>query len=76
MKLDLNDMLYSLSYALDCVEAEIFGVKPFHSERVAYLCIQIAKAYDLSQEDMLHLTAAAVSKKRTPDSLRAVRCPF
>ncbi len=60
MKLDLNDMLYSLSYALDCVEAEIFGVKPFHSERVAYLCIQIAKAYDLSQEDMLHLTAAAV----------------
>jgi len=60
MKLDLNDLLYSLSYALDCVEREIFGIKAHHSERVAYLCIRMAKTYHVEQTNLLHLAAAAV----------------
>ena len=60
MKLDLNDVLYSLSYALDCVEAEIFGINPYHSERVAYLCIRMGKAYGFTGDDLLNLAASAV----------------
>ena len=73
MKLDLNDLLYSLSYALDCVESEIFGIKPFHSERVAYLCIQLGKTYHFSKEDLIHLAGAAVLHDNALTEYIAVR---
>ena len=73
MKLDLNDLLYSLSYALDCVEAEIFGVNPYHSERVAYLCVQLGKAYHYSEQDLLNLAAAAALHDNALTEYIAVR---
>ena len=39
MKLDLTDMLYALSFALDKVEAELLGVDTGHGKRVAYLAL-------------------------------------
>ena len=44
MKLDLTDMLYALSFALDKVEAELVGVNTGHGKRVAYLAIRMGKA--------------------------------
>lgn len=73
MKLDLNDLLYSLSYALDCVEAEIFGVNPYHSERVAYICVLLGKAYHYSDKDLLHLAAAAALHDNALTEYVAVR---
>ena len=60
MQVYLNDMLYALSYALDCVEAEFVGVKSYHSARVAYLCVRVGETYGMSPEALLKLAAAAV----------------
>lgn len=60
MRVYLNDMLYTISYALDCVEAEFIGVHTHHSARVAYICIKIGQAYGLKPDALLHLAAAAV----------------
>jgi HD-GYP domain-containing protein (c-di-GMP phosphodiesterase class II) len=60
MKIYINDMLYALSGALDSVEAEIFGIKSHHSERVAYVAMKIGKAWGYSEQELLHLAAAAV----------------
>ena len=60
MRIYLNDMLYALSYALDCVEAEYLGAKAYHSERVAYICVRLGKACGLGDTALLKLAAAAV----------------
>lgn len=60
MQIYLNDMLYALSYALDCVEAEFLGVRTHHAARVAYLCVKMGKAYGLAADELVHLAAAAV----------------
>ena len=60
MQVYLNDMLYTISYALDCVEAEFIGARTHHSARVAYICVRLGQAYGLPAEELLHLAAAAV----------------
>lgn len=60
MKICFNDMVYAFSYALDCVEHDLIGVTTHHSERVAYLSIQIGKYFSLSTEQLLDLAACAV----------------
>ena len=60
MQIYLNDMLYAVSYALDCVEQEFLGVRSYHSGRVAYLCVAMGRSYGLQDCDLLALAAAAV----------------
>jgi len=60
LKLDLNDMLYALSYALDCVEGELLGARAFHSERVAYVAAMTGKTIGMSGSSLSELAAAAV----------------
>lgn len=60
MILNLNDMLYALSYALDCVEHDVVGVTTNYGKRVAYLTVALARSFDLSEEEMLELSGAAV----------------
>ena len=60
MKLYLNDMLYAISYALDNVEREYRGISLHHAERVAYIAVQMGRAYGLSNEDLLYLAAVGV----------------
>lgn len=52
MKLDLTDMLYALSFALDEVEAEILGVETGHGKRVAYLSLLMGKAAGFHKEEL------------------------
>lgn len=59
MKICFNDMLYSLSYALDCVEHELVGVTTYHSKRIAYLSVQLGKYFKLTVEELLDLAACA-----------------
>ena len=60
MYIDLNDMLYALSYALDSVEGELLGAKAYHSERVAYVAAMTGKAMGLSGTELSDLAAASV----------------
>lgn len=60
MQIYLNDILYAVSYALDCVEQEFLGVRSYHSGRVAYLCVAMGRSYGLQDCDLLALAAAAV----------------
>ena len=52
MKLDLTDMLYALSFALDKVEAELLGVGTGHGKRVAYLAILMGKEAGFRDEEL------------------------
>jgi len=60
MQIHFNDLLYALSLALDYVESELTGVKPFHAERVAYIAVLLGRSYGLSDSVRLSLAAAAV----------------
>lgn len=60
MKLCFNDMLYAFSYALDCVEHELLGVTTHHSERVACLCILMAKSLEYPTPQLLDLAGCCI----------------
>lgn len=52
MKLDLTDMLYALSFALDKVEEELLGVDTGHGKRVAYLALLVGKEAGFREEEL------------------------
>ena len=52
MKLDLTDMLYALSFALDKVETELLGVDTGHGKRVAYLALLMGKEAGFCEEEL------------------------
>lgn len=52
MRLDLTDMLYSLSFALDKVETEILGLGTGHGKRVACLSFMLGKEAGFREEEL------------------------
>ena len=52
MKLDLTDMLYALSFALDRIEAELLGIETGHNRRVTYLALLMAKEAGFGEEEL------------------------
>ena len=60
MKFSFTEVLYALSYALDCVERELIGVTTNHSKRVAYICVKMGEKWKLSTNQMLDLAACAL----------------
>lgn len=52
MKLDLTDMLYAISYALEKVEIELLGRDTGHSKRVACLSMFMAEEAGLKGEEL------------------------
>ena len=52
MKLDLTDMLYALSFALDNVEVEILGVDTGHGRHVAYLALLMGREAGFDEEEL------------------------
>ena len=61
MKLCVNQMLYAISYALDCVEREVFGTATInHSKRVSCIATFIGKKIGLSNFQVLDLTTCAL----------------
>ena len=52
MKLDLNDLIYALSFALDKVEYELLGIETGHGRRVACLCLFMAEYAGISGEEL------------------------
>ena len=52
MKLDLTDMLYAMSFALDKVEEELLGIYTGHGKRVAYLALLMGKEAGFGEEEL------------------------
>ena len=52
MKLDLTDMLYALSFALDKVETELLGLDTGHGKRVAYLALLMGEEAGYQDEEL------------------------
>ena len=52
MKLDLTDMLYALSFALDKVETELIGLDTGHCKRVACLGVLMGKEAGFRDEEL------------------------
>lgn len=60
MRICVNDLLYATSYALDCVEQQLVGVTDYHSNRVAYMAVQMGLNLGMDEGEALRLAAAAV----------------
>ncbi|MDD3569662.1 MAG: HD domain-containing protein [Lachnospiraceae bacterium] len=60
MKFSFTEVLYALSYALDCVEHELIGVTTNHSKRVAYICVKMGRKWKLITNQLLDLAACAL----------------
>ena len=52
MKLDLTDLICSLSFALDKVEYELLGIETGHGRRVACLCLFMAEYAGIGGEEL------------------------
>ena len=55
MKLDLTDMLYALSFALDMVEESLLGIDTGHGKRVAYLALLMGTEEGYREEELRDL---------------------
>lgn len=60
MKIDLNEILYAVSFGLDAVERELLGIRPGHGKRLAALSVMIGKAIGLSPDDLVDLAAFSI----------------
>ena len=60
MKFDLNNFLLAVSFALDYVERDIFGVPLNHGKRVAYTSLMIGRQLGMAEDDLADLVSLAV----------------
>lgn len=60
MKIYMNDIMYAFSNALDIVEKEIVGATTYHAQRVAYFSALVGKRMGMSDDELVHLTYAAI----------------
>ncbi|MEA5083807.1 MAG: HD domain-containing phosphohydrolase [Lachnospiraceae bacterium] len=60
MNFSFTEVLFALSYALDCVENELVGVTTNHSKRVAYICVKMGEKCKMSTNQLLDLAACAL----------------
>ena len=54
-----NDLIFSLSYALDYVEREMVMVSSHHSKRVAYLAASMGRSLGYGDDELLDLASCA-----------------
>lgn len=60
MKINFNDILYALSYGLDCVEEELIGVSRNHGKRVAYISTVMGREMGMDERELSDLSACAI----------------
>jgi HD-GYP domain-containing protein (c-di-GMP phosphodiesterase class II) len=59
MKINLTELLFSLSSTLDFVEMESLGVTSNHGKRVAYISLRIGEKFGFSQQELFDLVSYA-----------------
>lgn len=60
MRITLNDLLFSLSRALDYVEAELLGITTNHGKRTAYTSMRLYRALGRSEPEVFDLASCGV----------------
>ncbi len=60
MKFNLNKLILSTSQALDKIENEIFGISTYHSKRISYISLFIAKELNLSEDEIFDVAIYAL----------------
>ena len=60
MRIDLNEILYSVSAGLDAVEHELLHVRKGHCKRIAALSIMLGKNLGMSQDELIDLAAFSI----------------
>lgn len=60
IKLNLNNFLNSVSFALDLAENQITSISQYHSKRIAFIALQLANEFDMSDEEKFDLYAYAL----------------
>ena len=60
MRITLNELLFSLSRALDSVEQELLGVTTNHGKRAAYTSMRLCQALGFSERDVFDMASCAV----------------
>ncbi|WP_196598308.1 HD domain-containing phosphohydrolase [Pectinatus frisingensis] len=60
MQFSLNGFLLSISFALDCIERDILGVKLNHGKRVAYNALLIGQQMGMTQDDLVDMVAFSI----------------
>src|SRR5574344_1541910 len=60
MKVNLNQILFALSDALDFVEIDILGASINHSKRVAYISLRLANLFELNNKEKFDICSFAI----------------
>ncbi|CAK7059290.1 MAG: 3'3'-cGAMP-specific phosphodiesterase 1 [Desulfovibrio sp.] len=60
MQVTLNELLYSLSQALDFIEKELLGITTNHGKRAAYVSSRLCKATNMSDADIADMACCAI----------------
>lgn len=60
MPILLNELLFSLSKALDCVERELLGATTNHGKRTAYVSMRLCRTLGLSDAEVFDMGCCAV----------------
>lgn len=60
MKFNLNSFLIGISVALDMAEKNIFNVSTYHSRRVAYIAVRVAKKLGMSTEECFDICSLSI----------------
>ncbi|MTV48287.1 HD domain-containing protein [Heliobacillus mobilis] len=60
MRFNLNEFLIALSFALDFVEMDIFGIVTNHSKRVAYMSMRMAEKLGMSQREIFDIVSLSI----------------
>lgn len=58
LRIDLADLMYALSFALDAVEEQVAGVTKAHGKRVAYLSMRMLRSTGVGDAELLDDVAA------------------
>ncbi len=55
MKFNINKLFLSVSHALDYLDIEFLDIDTYHSKRVAYIAVRIAKKLSLSNQELSNI---------------------
>lgn len=60
MKFNLTETLFSIIFALDCIEHDLLGIKTNHSKKVSYICVDICSKIGLNNSYLFDVATCTI----------------